>query len=58
MLSATLQRGNADVSTQGAADLLMHSYRTGISAAMNNRGPGRNRQKRTLSPSAVDSKVG
>lgn len=50
MLSAALQNGNALVATQGAADLLLHSYRlscTGAVAAGS--GPGRNQLRRSAS---------
>ena len=48
MLSAALQAGNAAVSTQGAAGLLLHAYRRGEGhACAVSRGPGRHQQRRT-----------
>ena len=48
MLSAALQVGNASVSTQGAAGLLLHAYRRGEGhASAVSRGPGRHQQRRT-----------
>ena len=49
MLSAALQAGNASVSTQGAAGLLLHAYRHGEGhhASGLRRGPGRRQQRRT-----------
>ena len=48
MLSCALQVGNADVSAQGAADLLLHGYRDHVGAA-STRGPGVNQLRRTAS---------
>ena len=48
MLSAALQAGNAAVSTQGAAGLLLHAYRRGEGhASAVSRGPGRHQQRRS-----------
>ena len=49
MLSATLQTGNAHVSTQGTADLLLQAYRhsEGRLTSAAHRGPGRNQQRRS-----------
>ena len=48
MLSAALQAGNASVSTQGAAGLLLHAYRRGEGhASAVSRGPGRHQQRRS-----------
>ena len=48
MLSAALQAGNASVSTQGAAGLLLHAYRRGEGhASAVSRGSGRHQQRRT-----------
>ena len=46
MLSCALQAGNADVSAQGAADLLLHAYRDHLHST---RGPGVNQLRRTAS---------
>ena len=48
MLSAALQAGNASVSTQGAAGLVLHAYRRGEGhASAVSRGPGRHQRRRT-----------
>ena len=52
MLSAALQTGNAHVATHGAADLLLHSYRAGVSGGAS-RGPGRNQLRRTAREAAA-----
>jgi hypothetical protein len=46
MLSSALQVGNADVSAQGVADLLLHGYRHHFDST---RGPGVNQLRRTTS---------
>jgi hypothetical protein len=47
VLSA-LQAGNASISTQGAAGLMLHAYRRGEGhASAVSRGPGRLQQRRT-----------
>jgi len=54
-LSAALQIGNAHVSMQGAADLLLRSYHSacsfasarGVANSHSSRGPGRNQQRRS-----------
>ena len=56
LLSLTLQVGNAHVSAQGTADLLLAAYRRGHSdlpaAAGVGRGPGRNHLRRTAGAQA------
>ena len=59
MLSAALQTGNAHVATHGAADLLLHSYRTaGVSGGASGRGPGRNQLRRIAREAAAASDLG
>ena len=53
MLSAALQTGNAHVATHGAADLLLHSYRTAGVSGGASRGPGRNQLRRTAREAAA-----
>ena len=57
MLSAALQTGNAHVATHGAADLLLHSYRAGVSGGAS-RGPGRNQLRRTAREAAAAGDFG
>ena len=52
MLSAALQTGNAHVSAQGTADLLLHAYRLGggseaVAPSGVGRGPGRSHLRRS-----------
>ena len=62
MLSVALQTGNANVSSQGTADLLMHAIRRGgadlPSTNENGRGPGRNQQRRTATATAAAVNTG
>ena len=54
MLSATLQTGNARVAVQGAADLLLFSYRAASSNSQH-RGPGRRQLQRAASALSADA---
>ena len=62
MLSIALQTGNATVSSQGTADLLMHSIRRGGSDLPSTnelgRGPGRNHLRRAANAAAENSHFG
>ena len=58
MLSSALQVGNADVSSQGAADLLLQGYRDDLCGVGSTRGPGLNHLRRTASEIREESAEG